>query len=789
MKLSRFVGKWDEVPKPLDCSWAYFTENMSVHDYSYTDKFSCPAFSPCEYKPNTTRGSANVIALHQFVIDLDEVTEEQAMSVLLRVNELGLASLAYTTWSHAENPWRMRVAIPLSKPVPASAWPEFWQKANAYTLGLCDPQCKDPARLFFGPFAPAGTEDVNFTVVSEGVPLDVDSIFAVPALIVAETVEPTEKLSAKLFETFAKQMTRRTHPKQADLGQKLMLVCKGESFAESGNRDNVIFQLSCVLAERFLDFTAASIAEHFTLSLQLMATESAGCPTVADVAYKINRQQVQLRAEAQTAKQGLEDEYSLRIREAFKNGRSDPYTEEELKAFGPITHRWLLQKNKSVYLFFNGAYEGPYAESDAWNAARRSLAPARTAGIELFTVDEQGVVRPKPMKSIVDAHGTIAEKVILDLSAQKSYYDEKERAIVEAPCPIRKDLVPTFFPEIDEGLQIFAGAKYPKLCRWLSALPRLEFPLPALFVTGRRAVGKSLIANGPARIWHKGPPTPLQDALGDFNEALARCPLTFADEKLPKDTQGRSRSADLRVHIQEQTRQYRRKFLPNSELRGCTRTIVAANNESILETKEKLNDEDLRALQERYFWIRVNPAAAEFLKTQDARSWVLEDKLARHCLWLYENYSDWESEGRFLLAPEDDDVFLSLMTRSGYTNMVCQWFTMFLLDPAKFTNDARSNLFVRVHQGKLLANVQGLVRCWDTYISNASERCPPMGDLGMAMASLCDSSARPKLTDAKGERINYRVVDIRHLIVYAEQFGIADKEQILAALEKETEVV
>lgn len=790
MRLSVFSGAEDNVPKPLECDWAWFAENLGPHDYTFTDKLKTRAFSPAEYPDNSTRLAKNVVRLWMFVGDHDHLTEEQALGVIDRIVEFGLRAIVYTSWSHAADPWRIRSVIALTRPVLREEWAAFWPRVNALFDGLCDKKCIDPSRLYFGPFAPAGTESSNFYEVFDGEPLDVDAVLSTPfsgptPSAEPQRDEPTQKLSREELHLYARSLKRKQNDHVQRIGDLLLKVFRGEPFAEPGSRDNVIFDLARYLGERFVDHDADSIASHFGASIAIMQQTSGDCPTVDDVAYKIRRRQDEVRERREKQEHAQVDEHESRVHQAFQNGRSHDYTTEELAAFGDMQHKWIVQYGSSYYFFVNGTYFGPRTEKEAQNCAAIYLAPARSAGIGLYTLDAKGNQIFKNLKTLVDQYGTVAETVELDLRAQVTEFDSHSRVLTEACCPIRK-ITPKFNAEVHMWLHLLAGdEKFHDLCTWLSEATSLERTLAALFITGVKGTGKSLIIQGVSRIWSTRGPTQLEDCFASFNSALVNCPLTIADEQLPKDFRGYAKNSELRLHITQTERPLRRKHIPDTKILGATRTIVVANSESILATGEDLSEDDVSAIADRYVWIRANVEAREYLKSIDTTGWVNKDIIAAHVLWLRDNYEHVLSDRFGFGQSTDMSLHRSLTTRSGVKSLLCQWHVGYLLDPARFHRDARSNLHVRIYQGELLSNVQGPMQCWGQYIEN--EKCPPVSKLSAALGALSQTERRPKLKDLTGKYVNYHIVNMENLYAWAESNGFGDRERLEEALARDTE--
>lgn len=588
------------------------------------------------------------------------------------------------------------------------------------------------------------------------------------------------KLPLDSLQRLAKSLVTK-QDERSEIGAALVKACKGEVFADPAVCEYLVPKMAVILAKRFTAFDPDSIADLFGPSLSLMPGLS-----VSSLAYAIRSEQVVLRSDQNK----VDGEKRRRVREAFKNGREHPYTPVELANFPEdIAQRWILQKGSSFYLFVDGGYAGPYTKDDVLNAVVRDLSPAESAGVQLFQVNKQGDVAQKSINQLVQQYGTVVKEVTLNMTLQKTQYDEEMRAVIEAPCPLRK-ITPTYHAEIDRWFRFLGGEKYEDLKTWCAAILRLESAIPAIFFIGKKGVGKGLFALGVARLWHKGGPTSLVDAFAPFNDAISRCPLCFADETLPKDFRGTSKSGELREHIQATSRPFRRKFLPTATLVGATRTIVAANSDEVLGTQENLTVNDVAAIAERYLHIEVNSdEAATYLLATDTSGWIERDMIAEHVLWLVENHP-WKPRGRFLIEVDAKSLQISLAVRDGVKSHVCEWLVGYLLDPQRFDTAGAANMLVRRKDGELLVNVQGISNCWDFYVNNP-KFSPPTGALARALAGICkdegDGDPRLRYKDARGRFVKYRVVDIAYLLAWAKSTGKGDPEEIRNALKISTE--
>lgn len=784
--ISIFDGARDNSPKRVEYTWEAFVDALLPHEYRPPDgKLDCDAFSPACYPPGAKRGNAGVEALSLWVGDFDGVPEDVLDEVLEAVTRNGWAALVHTTWSNADKPVSARLVLPLSEPVPPEAWPDVWYVIDEALGGYSDPACKDPARLYFGAFAPDTEADraAAASDVLDGEPVDVRALQGgsnAPACSHDPLPPATpENVSKGTLERFAKVLRRKQDDRAQDNGEILRKVCAGEPFAQPGARDVTIYRLSLVLADRFVDADAESIASHFGPSLAVMGED---CPTVLDVEYKIARAQEAIRAERAAQERAHLQLVAQRIRDAFGTDRDYPYTDDEIEALPPKP-RWIVQKGRSFYALVAGEYHGPYVQDEALSALLRDLAPAETAGVDCYTFTQTGIRKPKDLGRLVRDYGFVADDVAASLAAQRSYFDEESRTLVEAPCPLRK-IKPRYHAEIAAWLAALAGEKIDLLLAWIANVTRLEVPCTALFLTGHHHTGKTLLPEGLSRLWTAlGYPTPLEDVLGtSFNEAQTRCPLVFADERLPTDFRGRVLNAELRHYIQARRRPLRRKFLNNADLIGAVRLVISANNEEILATNENLSNHDIGAIVDRYLHVPCQVKAFYFLENTDTSRWVDSNMIAEHALWLRDNFV-WKPNGRFLVHGDDDALHSRLISTSGIRSAVLQFCVGYVIDPNRLDTMAIGRDWIRVHKGKLCVNPQALVRCWSAYVGN--EKCPSTGRISSTISALSEGP-RIRLTIPGIGRPNYRIIATKHLVAWAERNGYASRDEIEEALAVDT---
>ena len=560
----------------------------------------------------------------------------------------------------------------------------------------------------------------------------------------------------------------------------------GEPFAEEGEVDNTIFQLTGIIVEQWPSVAPTTLAGFFQASIEAMTALHPDCHTLEEVQKKIERHQESLQANLVEQEQANLVQRGLYIRQAFADGRSHPYTDAEISRFATeanctpdaFTKRWVIQSGSSYYLFFNGSYLPSIPKDAASNAALRDLSPAISAGLDLWKVSLRGDLTPKTPNELTRDFGTVASNIVVDLSATQASFEDTTRTLIEAPCPLR-DLAPSYDLEVDEWLTYLAGPHYETLCDWMAVVTHLQEPCAALYLDGVPGAGKTLLADGLARLWTVERPTALDQAMSGFNDGLTACPLVLADETIPRDNRGNVRTAELRQFIQARNRPLSRKYQPDASLRGAVRLIITANNKELLISNEALNTNDIQAIIDRIIYIYCPANAARYLRAVDTRSMVREDRIARFALWLASARSIKRGR-RFLVEGSDPTLHRTLTTSTGLRSAICNWLVSYLLQPQ--AADTAAGMLIRRFDGQLLATSRGLSKFWTLYPTN--ESAPPAGRASQALSGL--SIGKKQLRALDGVKTNYHVIDIGNLTEWAERNGFAMAETLIDAMKTDT---
>jgi len=759
---------------------------------AYTAKEAAPLYSPAEWLSGHTRGKAGIVCVHFGVLDLDHWTSDAVGELIGRLMSRGLAYFIASTWSHGEKGPEdicARLLMPFSRPVLPSEWPRFWSALDEeITNGRADPKCKDISRSYFFPsFCQGGFEP--FSDSASGAPVDVDAILARVGGAVRGGIEDDRPqgtadggtdVSRDELKALGRKLAGSTNTNKASVGNAILRMCKGEAYAKEPNtpgplpegRNDTTFRMVATICEHFPFAAPEKLAAQFAASVQEMQE-----PSLEQIESMITRQQA-----------GARSAHATLIQEAL--GRNEPYTDTELQTYADMLdisrarmkRRWIVQRDRSYYIFKAGTYEC-FAESEVSNAAMTALAPAISAGVDTQKITQQGV-KQKTAEDLVRDYGTIAKAVEVDLTAQFARFDESRAVMIEAPTPLR--VKARRHEDVAAFLKIFGGQMHGRLLQWIAVLPALSEPCAALYLEGRGGSGKSMLANGLCRIWSPNLTTLSEVIGGQFNESLQRCPLVFGDERAPVDQRGRVRTDDLREFIQARARPFARKFKPNAIITGCVRVILAANNRNLIETSEHLTPEDIDAIVSRIFYLRVPDEAVAYLKALPegtTNRWVYDNALAEHALHLAETITV-PRTNRFLVAGESSDLSRALTVTTGLRGRVCEWITNFLLDPKKLRVMPKLAPLVRVSKGRLLVNVKAVTDSWLEYVRPTKDGVPDPMSVAKALGGL----STPITLRLDTGNVAFRNVHLDLIMAWGEESGYATRESIevsMAALENE----
>jgi hypothetical protein len=462
----------------------------------------------------------------------------------------------------------------------------------------------------------------------------------------------------------------------------------------------------------------------------------------------------------------------------------EKYSEEQIARWAEeqgaqdFTKRWIIQSQNAYYVFVNGRYKTPISKEELAVSLLRDLA---RAPIDTFSTGKDGNTMPTPVGALLKCHATVARRVQASLTLQKSYYDERSQTFYEAVTPLRK-IVPTEHPEVHEWLCLLGGAEHDKLLDWIATITMLEKQSCAIYLKAPPGAGKTLLANGLARLWHEGAPPPLEDVLETgFNELIAQCPLLFADEALPKHD---NITSALRKLIGSPGFALKRKYIPTTTVQGSVRLIIAGNNAHLLQPKEDLSADDLAAVSSRFLYIESDEKAAAYLRDfGDLNRWIKDDTIAEHALWMRETRSVLPGR-RFLVEGTQREFHEQLAVSSGLANSILEWIAKYLDDPQGATST--KGALVLAGHGYIMVGAEVFTNeySWNRYVP--SQKVQSTTRVGKVLVGLSDFKDRIRI---KERQHTFHSIPPARLFTWIRATGAVDLENVIGRVYGPNEVL
>lgn len=582
------------------------------------------------------------------------------------------------------------------------------------------------------------------------------------------------------------------------------LALAGESLADRGGRDAALHRVCSVLAfVSDLTHPVEALAEALRPSLQRWADEPDATKTIdeelAKACAKLTRARADrvAREEADQAQLDSLADFAAGLRANLIPYVAPPdvdVTGAALPPPGPapappagmpLKHT-IIQVRSSFWIwdFTEGRYIGPKIKDEVLTAARDAWATgAAPAAVDLSYTDAKGVTKTKLFPQVMKEYGTVAADVLGRFALDASYYDTTTKVFVESIAPLRVT-EPVFNPQIDQWLRLLAGDDhYEKLCDWIAAVPQLDEQCCALYFDGVSGAGKGLLAAGLARLWREGGPTPLENVLGNFNAEMFSCPFILLDEGLPK--RAGNVSAEVRKIIGTLTHSYTQKFVVNRTVNGAVRLLIAANNDNVLNFgDENLTANDLEAIVGRFLRIGARRESKEWLEANNAdglltKSWVNDDLIAKHCIWLALNRQIKRGKRFLVEGVAVDDMHRKLIMQGETAGLIYEWLARFASNPQalyrSYQTKKQAPLAVIGNQ-EILINAQGLIDSWPIYMG-LDNRCPSTTKVGQTLNKLADGTRK------RGRRLTrttYHKIRLDLIAGWAEDNQIGNVDQMRA---------
>lgn len=458
-------------------------------------------------------------------------------------------------------------------------------------------------------------------------------------------------------------------------------------------------------------------------------------------------------------------------------------------AFETFKKRFVICHGDAHFIFVNGKYRSPIPRINFQVSAQRdlSLLPRDLDGHYFFNpigFKDNGSPRAKTIDEILKEVGTVARHLVADLTIPESYYDADTETFYEAVCPVRTDLEKRFDPNIQTWLEKLGGDDINKLLDWIATVTFLKQPSCGLFISGPPDVGKSMLANGLARLWHYGGYTRMEDVVGAFNADVAKCPLVVADETLPDGPNGKPISTKrLRDTISADTRALKRKFLGNAALTGTVRCMFLANSERLLDLGDEiLGADSLAAVASRFLHIVAPKSASTFLNSLGGRhggtrDWVSGDLIARHALWLRDNRKV-VAAGRFWVEGHVSKMHRLLASGNQTSSNVLEWIVSYLNKPDR---EIKASGGVIAGDGELWVNTTVIQHHWEKYIKTKAGP-PGIKRIASALEGLLADQSNGRVLRAGRDQKRYWALRVADVLAFADQVGIGDVATLQAII-------
>jgi len=787
-----FRNATDTHGTPITLSWGEWQEQYFSHhevrgqpsdandEIALKKHKNGPALILGDMPPGSSHANKNVLSVHALGIDVDGQPADAVDRALKALESFEWC--AWTTHRHgaasAHGLPKFRIVLPLVEPLDPKDHARAWLALNALVGGINDPTTKNIGRLFYLPS--------SFDVA-------VAEVFHHPGrwLSFLEDLKPEAEVVRLPAQTAGLAKLRkqlRATPRDDELKDAIVALLAGKAFAEAPHRHATILALTFRLAILDQGLSAAEIEELFTPSLAVMRAADETSPPMIDA---VNAYTGAVKKIQDSEAQRKLDKRARILEEQAKATGQGRYTPDDLKRIASangwapeeLGKRWIVQQGGSCWLLSEtGDYVGPFSRYDVPVGLSQVLA---RAPVQLVEASRNGT-KYRAAIDVVRENGTAAAAVYSDLTIRRTRFDPATKILHEAVCPVR-NLTPAFDPEIDKWLKVMAGGSYAKLVDWMACAPDLNKLLCAIYFAGAPSSGKTLFATGLAKIWTEGSPGSIERVLSAFNDEVVRCPLILADEEIPRSYHNTA-TAVLRSMLSTVERTLARKYQPTSSLRGAVRLVLTSNSEALLNA-EISSSQDLEAIAQRFLYIDVPPKAAELLNElprSQREAWAQEG-IAKHALWLAANHNVAEPGKRFWVEGSVGDMTNRLLGDSKWNSLTIEWLVRYLMNPKMV--DSKGGWLIRrgEHDGELLVNDQAVVDYWSLYL--LTREAPITSFIGSALRAISKTprvKREAEIRESDGtytkKQLRYRVIEVEHLLNWAERFGLSDRDTLVKAV-------
>lgn len=728
-------------------------------------KTRLPAYSHALFQGGAT--AKHVTAVTGISIDQDGMPPGTVEAVCQR-NDLEFYRWDTPSRQMGRKEHAYRYLIPFAEPLAVSPddWKALWADISAMFGGTNDRQTKNIDRKMYLPLTiriPNPKDRTKDTLISPnliyqpGAPLDVARV--------TRNTAPATKAADDLIALPRPQLLRALDlviKKTKDTPTKLALqsLKRGEEFAVQHQRHAAILTLTRVLTAELPSVSTDCLASLFEPSLNAMPDTD---QTLGDVVAAIDGAREKFVSLTGRRKAAL-------IKAARTDGLSHEYTFAERREMAEaqgldpadLENQILVFRGREIYaLTHRTGYEGPYMVASG-ALLQQLLAPWG---------------REDDTKQALEHYGIAAKEVIYSIALRKSVHNINTGCLRLASAAPEVTFRPTEHKDVAAWLEAFDN---PKLLDWLACAPDPHKAVCGLGIYGPKSTGKSLLAVGIARLWGNGTPAnPHEVFETNFNASLARNAVLHIDEYTPNKF-GRPISSILRQIIGAPRQALSVKQAQPISLEGYTRVILTGNDSLPLTLNEDIGRQSQEAIAERILAIKAGDHIPGLLAQYDAASFGLH-KIAEHALWLAETRPVVKKQ-RFWVEGDMDEMLSQLVISNSPTASVAEWLVRFVLGQSQIPialNGAEAGLWGQ-KDGRLALSVELINRRWEVFRDTRYKPGPMR--IKEQLSVLSTSGKTEKVTTMGGGRKRLHVVDTTKLATLADELGICEPDEFVAAL-------
>jgi hypothetical protein len=221
-------------------------------------------------------------------------------------------------------------------------------------------------------------------------------------------------------------------------------------------------------------------------------------------------------------------------------------------------------------------------------------------------------------------------------------------------------------------------------------------------------------------------------------------------------------------------------------MKGAIRCIISANHLPFKQ-KDSQTGQDLKAIAERFHWIRATDEVAEYLATvapERKQEWRSHG-IAEHCRHLEETR---EISEEYRFGVPGDSVKLADLINIGvrWNSWVTEWVCNGVMDGFKrlATGDPDTTNGAVVFEKEVFVRVKTIVKAWETYLPN-NKTAPDTRPISDALKGIADGKFKPKdIGFVASNQFRYYRIRKSPLVTWLEETGSGTEEELDTALDR-----